>query len=152
YQVSLLAHADRLAVQRAGVDESRYERALDERSATAVQTGQSGHEAAGRVISVRSGDTMFAIAQRNAVQGVTVYQMMMALQRSNPQAFIQDNVNLVKAGATLTMPDMAVLTALSDREARRIFQQHAQAFARFGRGGPAGDAVAVSTLGEAAEG
>lgn len=152
YQVSLLAHADRLAVQRAGVDESRYERALDERSATAVQTGQSGHEAAGRVISVRSGDTMFAIAQRNAVQGVTVYQMMMALQRSNPQAFIQDNVNLVKAGATLTMPDMAVLTALSDREARRIFQQHAQAFARFGRGGPAGDAVAVSTIGEAAEG
>lgn len=152
YQVSLLAHADRLAVQRVGVDESRYERALNERSAVAAQTGQSSHEAAGRVISVRSGDTMFAIAQRNAVQGVTVYQMMMALQRSNPQAFIQDNVNLVKAGATLTMPDMAVLTALSDREARRVFQQHAQAFARFGRGGSTGDAVAVSTLGEAAQG
>src|SRR5690606_30206501 len=83
---------------------------------------------------------------------VTVYQMMMALQRSNPQAFIQDNVNLVKAGATLTMPDMDVLTALSDREARRLFLQHAQAFALYRqRGGPA-DMSAASTVLAAAQG
>lgn len=152
YQVSLLAHADRHAVQRVGVQDDRRLRVLDDGAVSASQTAPGSHAAAGRAITVRAGDTMFAIAQRNAVQGVTVYQMMMALQRSNPQAFIQDNVNLVKAGATLTMPDMDVLTALSDREARRVFQQHAQAFARFGRGGAAGDAISVSTVGEATQG
>src|SRR3546814_8130196 len=82
-------------------------------------------------INVRPGDTMFAIALRNAVPGVSVYQMMMALQRANPGAFIHDNVNLVKAGATLSVPGMAELTAISDKEARRLFQQQAKAFALY---------------------
>lgn len=82
-------------------------------------------------ISVRRGDTLFALAQANAVEGVTVYQMMIALQKANPQAFIDGNINLVKAGATLAVPDTAALRAISDREARRIFQQHAQAFAAY---------------------
>src|SRR3546814_12876380 len=73
-------------------------------------------------INVRPGDTMFAIALRNAVPGVSVYQMMMALQRANPGAFIHDNVNLVKAGATLSVPGMAELTAVSAKEARRLLQ------------------------------
>lgn len=141
YQVSLVAHADTDAIHRAGVN------ALD-----GAQTRAGSHAAAGRRISVRRGDNMFAIAQRNAVQGVTVYQMMMALQRSNPQAFIQDNVNLVKAGATLTMPDMDVLTSLSDREARRLFLQHAQAFALYRQRGGTADMSAASTVLAAAEG
>ncbi len=128
YQVSLLAHADLNAIQRAGGENLRNPRAIDGR---AVSRSPGGHARAGARISVRNGDNMFAIAQRNAVQGVTVYQMMIALQRANRQAFIEDNVNLVKAGATLAMPDIDALTALSDREARRIFQQHAQAFARY---------------------
>src|SRR3546814_20183150 len=57
--------------------------------------------------------------------------MMMVLQRANPGAFIHDNVNLVKAGATLSVPGMAELTAISDKEARRLFQQQAQAFALY---------------------
>src|SRR3546814_184838 len=74
---------------------------------------------------------MFAIAQRHAVPGVTIYQMMIALQRANPQAFIHENINLVKAGASLSMPGHDALTAISDREARRLFQQQAQAFAQY---------------------
>src|SRR5690606_12700803 len=110
----------------------------------------AAHVAEGTRITVRRGDTMFAIAQRNAVPGVTVYQMMIALQRANTQAFIEDNVNLVKVGATLTMPGMDALTALSDREARRIFQQHAQAFARYRQRSGGADVAAVSTTGAAA--
>src|SRR5690606_24011105 len=82
-------------------------------------------------IRVKRGDTMFAIAQRHAVPGVTVYQMMIALQRANPQAFIHENINLVKSGANLTIPEHAALTAISVREARRLFQQQAQAFAQY---------------------
>lgn len=102
-------------------------------------------------ITVRRGDTMFAVARRHAVPGVTVYQMMIALQRANPQAFIEDNVNLVKAGSMLSMPDMAALTAISDREARLIFQQQSQAFALY-RQRAAGQASVVGQEGAAARG
>lgn len=93
-----------------------------------------GSAPAQRSISVRRGDTLFALARANAVEGVSVYQMMIALQKANPQAFIEGNINLVKAGATLAIPDTAALLAVSDREARRIFQQHAQAFAAYREG------------------
>lgn len=147
YQVSLLAHADPQGVQRAQVGAASGARAIDGRATSGTA---ADHPSAGTQIRVRSGDTMFAIARRNAVQGVTVYQMMIALQRANPDAFIHDNVNLVRAGATLTMPDYATLTALSDREARRIFQQHAQAFARYRQRSSGADIAAVATSGPAA--
>ncbi|HEU0231157.1 MAG TPA: FimV/HubP family polar landmark protein [Burkholderiaceae bacterium] len=88
--------------------------------------GVTTHHA--QAIRVRRGDTMFAIARRHAVPGVTVYQMMIALQRANPRAFIRHNLNLVKAGAALAMPDRAALTAVSDREARRLFMQQVREF------------------------
>ncbi|MGB6103958.1 MAG: FimV/HubP family polar landmark protein, partial [Pusillimonas sp.] len=131
YQVSLLTHARPDAVapaQQGGTD--------------------AASSAPPTVIHVRRGDTMFAIAQSHAVPGVSVYQMMIALQRANPQAFIHGNLNLVKAGARLTVPDNAALTAISDREARRLFQQQAQAFAQY-RQRAAGRTSAVAESGAA---
>lgn len=127
YQVSLFAQADSNAVVRPGVENARNPRPIDGRPAAAP----GSHSAAGASLRVQPGDTLFAIAQRNAVQGVTVYQMMMALHRNNRGAFIEDNVNLVKAGATLVMPDLDELTAISDREARRLFMKHVEAFNRY---------------------
>src|SRR5690606_17868265 len=49
--------------------------------------------ATGQRIRVRDGDTMFAIARRHAVKGVSDYQLMMALFKANPRAFLHDNVN-----------------------------------------------------------
>lgn len=81
-----------------------------------------------KAILVKPGDTMFAIAKRNAVSGVSIYQMMLALQRVNPQAFIKDNINLVRAGAALGMPSMDEMLSISDAEARRQFQAQVDAF------------------------
>ncbi|MDS1141776.1 FimV/HubP family polar landmark protein [Pusillimonas sp. SM2304] len=147
YQVSLLTHAqsDAAAMPQPG---------------SGSMAGTTPSDVPQTAIHVRRGDTMFAIAGRHAVSGVTVYQMMIALQRANPQAFIHDNLNLVKAGATLTMPDRAALTAISDREARRLFQQQAQAFAQYRQRAAAstapvehGSAAAgvVTSAGQAAE-
>lgn len=94
-------------------------------------SGAVGPEPVLSSIPVRKGDTLFALARRHSVAGVSDYQMMVALYRANPQAFIHKNLNLVKAGATLQVPDRAALTAISDREARRIFQEHARAFALY---------------------
>ncbi|HWK70139.1 MAG TPA: FimV/HubP family polar landmark protein [Burkholderiaceae bacterium] len=135
YQVSLLTQAgpESLAAQRSSALRG---------SGQSAGTQGGDQQVPQKSIHVKQGDTMFAIALRNAVSGVSVYQMMIALQRANPQAFIQNNVNLVKAGATLAMPDMAALTAISDKEARRIFMQQAQAFALY-RQRLAGGAPAV---------
>ncbi|MER1968105.1 FimV/HubP family polar landmark protein [Castellaniella sp. GW247-6E4] len=123
YQVSLItgAHAPAAAPTAAGA------------GAAAGAAVGAAHTSGARVptgtIHVSRGDTLFAIARRHAVEGVTIYQMMMALQRTNPQAFIHQNVNLVKAGAQLVVPGMDELLAISDREARRQFQAQAAAFA-----------------------
>src|SRR5690606_9111000 len=90
----------------------------------------------------RPGDTMFAIGRRHAVDGVSIYQLMLALQRANPQAFIHDNVNLVRAGASLAVPDINDMLSISDAEARRQFQVQAAAFAQM-RGRLAGGASAA---------
>ncbi|GAB2906084.1 type IV pilus assembly protein FimV [Paralcaligenes ginsengisoli] len=130
YQVSILAPVRR-----------------DMNTAQGRSAGAGVHQGARRIsrqsIHVRRGDTLFAIARHHAVPGVTVYQMMVALQRANPQAFIHGNMNLVKAGATLGVPDARALTAVSDREARRIFQEQALDFASYRQGLAAGKAPAV---------
>lgn len=94
-------------------------------------------------IAVRSGDTMFGIARRHAVDGVSIYQLMMALQRANPQAFIHENINLVRAGASLAVPSVDDMLSISDAEARRQFQAQTAAFARL-RGRQAAAAPGVT--------
>jgi pilus assembly protein FimV len=95
---------------------------------------------AGAAYEVRSGDTLSAIAAR-ASTGVTLDQTMIALLRANPEAFIDGNINRLKAGAVLRMPandqlaslDAAQATALVRsqvrewRESRRVAPQPADA-------------------------
>src|SRR3546814_17222090 len=48
---------------------------------------------------------------------------MLALLRANPDAFIKGNINLVKAGAVLRIPDGSELSEYSAREARAIVHE-----------------------------
>lgn len=128
YQVSLLTQSGQGKVQ-SGSSTAAAGAAPGASAAHVVPPGKEQASEGG--VLVKRGDNMFRVSRRHAVPGVTVYQMMIALQRANPQAFIHDNVNLVKAGSTLTMPDMAALTAISDREARQVFLRQAQAFAQY---------------------
>ncbi len=100
---------------------------------TAGTGGAPGAAASGAPgsIRVKRGDTLFSIARNNAVPGTSVYQMMMALQAINPEAFIDGNVNRLKAGASLRLPDASELAVLSDAEARRLFHEQGEAFAAY---------------------
>src|SRR5690625_2099528 len=60
--------------------------------------------------------------------------MVIALQRANPHAFIDENVNLVKAVEPRARPAMAALTASSGSEARRIFREQVVAFEAWRQG------------------
>lgn len=123
YQVSVLAP---VPLGAAATESSSGSSAVG--TATQAAGAASAHR---RTISVRRGNTLFSLARHHAVANVTVYQMMVALQRANPQAFIHGNMNLVKAGSTLGVPGIDELTAVSDREARRIFMRQAQEFEKY---------------------
>lgn len=83
--------------------------------AEAEQESTPGNMNYGRV---RRNDTLSEIAQKMRPSDVSLQQMMLALLRSNPEAFIGGNINRLKAGAELRITDSALLSELSRAEAR----------------------------------
>ena len=77
---------------------------------------------------VRRGDTLSQIARENLTEGVSLDQMLVALYRSNPDAFIGKNMNRLRTGTILTVPDASTATATSAGEARRIVLAQANNF------------------------
>ena len=74
---------------------------------------------------VASGQTLWSLAAAHRPDAVTVQQMMLALLRENPEAFADGNVNRLRRGAVLRLPDAASLQAVSAREAfAEIQRQH----------------------------
>jgi len=53
---------------------------------------------------VRPGETLWPIATQLKPRGITTRQMMLALLRANPEAFIDGDVDKLRAGATLRIP------------------------------------------------
>jgi pilus assembly protein FimV len=77
---------------------------------------------------VKQGDTLGKIAAANKPEGVTLQQMLVALQRANEDAFINHNMNLVRAGRVLTIPDKAAVEAVAAPDANKIVAAQAQDF------------------------
>lgn len=74
---------------------------------------------------VQRGETLRKIAAENQYDGVSLEQMLVGLFRSNPDAFVGKNINRLKAGAILNVPDKATVESVSQGEARRIAVSHA---------------------------
>ena len=66
---------------------------------------------------VGKGETLGKIAASLKPEGVTLEQMLVGLYRSNPDAFIRNNMNLVKSGKILRVPDAQELSAVAQSEA-----------------------------------
>jgi pilus assembly protein FimV len=63
---------------------------------------------------VASGETLWAIARDwSRGTGLGINQVMIAIQRENPNAFLKNNINLLKRGAILRMPDVASVERIS---------------------------------------
>ncbi|MBU4611798.1 hypothetical protein IMZ29_15010, partial [Achromobacter sp. GG226] len=90
---------------------------------------------AGDSVTVRSGDTAGRIAQRLRAQrgygDATLYQVLAALLQANPAAFIDGNLNRLRAGARLAVPDAAAVRAIDPAEARRLYARHMADFAAY---------------------
>ncbi len=66
--------------------------------------------------TVRRGDTLSAIVNRQAYSGVTMQQAMLAILDANPQAFTGGNINQLRAGAELRLPDETEVAAYGRQE------------------------------------
>ncbi len=68
---------------------------------------------------VARGDTLFSIAKRaSAGSSASIHQMMVAIQRANPSAFIRNDMNRLKAGYILRIPDAEEAASISRAEAK----------------------------------
>jgi pilus assembly protein FimV len=83
-------------------------------------------------IVVRPGDSLSRIAERNLPAGVSLDQMLVALYRNNGDAFLNNNMNLLRAGAKLKLPSDATATAAA--EARQVVRAHSADFDNARRG------------------
>ena len=78
---------------------------------------------------IRRSETLWSVAKRvRPDSSISIEQMMLALQRANPQAFLQNNINNLKAGATLRVPDRNEIISLNVREARAEAARQYQAW------------------------
>jgi pilus assembly protein FimV len=81
--------------------------------------------------TVKPGDTLGRIALQNKAPTVSLDQMLVALFRTNPNAFVGDNMNRLVAGRTLIIPSAADAGAITTAEARREVIAQSRDFAQF---------------------
>lgn len=124
---------------------------------TLVQPSAPSRNAAPGTITVRPGDTAGRLAQRlrsrHGYDAATLYQVLAALLQANPSAFINGNLNGLRAGARLSVPDLATVQAIDADEARRLYAQHMRDYrGQRGQAGATGVAVGGVDASNAASG
>ncbi|MDP2417913.1 MAG: FimV/HubP family polar landmark protein [Hydrogenophaga sp.] len=84
-------------------------------------------------VVVKAGDTAGRIAAANKPPQVSLDQMLVAMLRANPNAFIAGNVNRIKAGSVLDLPDATTVESVSPDEARQTIVAQSRDFNEFRR-------------------
>jgi pilus assembly protein FimV len=80
---------------------------------------------------VRQGDTLSRIAGRTQRGGVSLDQMLVSLFRANPNAFVENNMNRLKAGVVLQVPSADETKAIAAGEARQVIQAQSADFGAY---------------------
>ncbi len=96
--------------------------------AAAPATAGTATAAAGEYGPVRRGETLARIAESVRPAGVSLDQMLVSLYRENKAAFDGSNMNRLRTGAVLRVPDAAALGATPAVEASREVRAQAADF------------------------
>jgi len=70
---------------------------------------------------VQPGETLRKIATETKYEGVSLEQMLVSLFQKNPDAFIGNNINRLKAGAILGLPEKSAVESVTDAEAKNVY-------------------------------
>ena len=103
------------------------------RPARAVPAPRPQASGDGKQITVRAGDTAGKIAADNKPASISLDQMLVALLRANPDAFIQGNINRLKSGTVLELPTAEQASAVSSGEAKQTLVAQSKDFNDFRR-------------------
>jgi pilus assembly protein FimV len=99
-------------------------------------------------VTVKAGNTATQLAVRYKPAGVSLDQMLVSMLNSNPDAFVDGNINRLKKGAVLDMPTAEKASGTSEAEARQIITAQSKDFNEFRRrlaeGAPAAAAPSAS--------
>ncbi len=85
-------------------------------------------QAEGEYGPVQANETLWEIADSLRSDGISIHQMMMALYKANPDAFLHNNINLLKKGRVLQVPSAEEITGINRKQAVTEFQQQTEAW------------------------
>ena len=91
---------------------------VTKRSPAPSRSYSSASMSAGDNYQVQRNDTLWEIARQvKPGDDLSVQQTMLAIQRDNPQAFVDNNINRLKSGEVLRIPDRRAIERMTPREA-----------------------------------
>lgn len=95
-----------------------------------AETAPSGDAAGGGTYTVQRGDSLYSIAGEasQSQDSVSLDQMLVALYRNNPNAFIGGNINRLKTGTVLKVPSAQQAQSVAPKAARREVVARTQGF------------------------
>jgi pilus assembly protein FimV len=133
--VSIPAAAEpgRVATQKPSTPSSLAAAPISPADVGDTRLGPSGIAETGTVVAdmrpggsygpIKRGDVLWSIAEDvKSGTNLDVAQIMMAIYRSNPDAFMRNNVNLMKVGKTLDIPSDSEISSIARTEARAQLQ------------------------------
>jgi pilus assembly protein FimV len=113
---------------------------------SAAASGE-GPPAGGSSYTVKRGDTLSKIAEQTKPDNVSLEQMLVALFRSNENAFDERNMNRLRTGQIVTVPQADQVAAVPQSEARQVVRTQAADWRayrdRVAAAAPATDATAA---------
>jgi pilus assembly protein FimV len=109
--------------------EAAKEEPVKEAPAPVASAKEPGAEAT--AYEVIKGDTLGKIARAYLPPGITLNQMLVAIYRANQDAFIRENVNLVRAGRILNIPSAEAIGTVDVDEANRVVRAHMAEFREY---------------------
>jgi pilus assembly protein FimV len=94
--------------------------------ATTLAKNRSSNE-----YQVKRGDSLAKIAGQLRTDGVSLDQMLVALYRANPDAFMGNNMNRLQAGHILSIPDVNAVNAITSQDAKNVIVAQAVDFSSY---------------------
>jgi pilus assembly protein FimV len=86
-----------------------------------------------RQVVVKNGDTASKIAANTKPAGVSLDQMLVALLRANPDAFVNSNINRIRSGSVMSVPSVEQAQSISAAEASQTIVAQSKDFNEFRR-------------------
>ena len=96
-----------------------------------ARTAGAGAPSGADEYRVRSGDSLSKIAGSTKRPGVSLDQMLVSLFRANPDAFIGNNMNRLRAGVVLSVPSTESVQGTATGEARQTIQAQSADFGAY---------------------